>query len=119
MANRLQQTRLRVLAEHADARCDKAVAFDRNKVYCSTSTRASVWEAVEEESNVCFGDSGGPMMYYATGTGRWYLYGITSMVMLNGTSRACDPSQPSYFTSVPAYLDFIGYAIDSLAANTK
>ncbi len=114
VSNRLQQTHLRLLGRNDDARCEKAVAFDWNKVYCSTSTRPNVSNAIEV-SNVCFGDSGGPMMYYAPQLGNWYLYGITSMVKLNGTSRACDPTQPAYFTSVPAYLDFIAYAIEFLA----
>ena len=48
--------------------------------------------------------------------GRWHLYGVTSMVILNGTifNRYCKPNEPSYFTSVPYYLDFVSFAIDSM-----
>ena len=81
---------------------------DRAKMYCTIDDNPT------KSSNVCFGDSGGPLMYNSNG--RWHLYGITSMVILNGTifNRFCKPNEPSYFTSVPYYLDFVSYAIEKL-----
>ncbi|RNA17705.1 hypothetical protein BpHYR1_054502 [Brachionus plicatilis] len=37
------------------------------------------------ESNICFGDSGGPLMY--SSEGNWYLYGITSFVFTDQDDR--------------------------------
>jgi hypothetical protein len=100
---KLQQTKLNIIN---DTRCSKVFLYDKTKMYCTIDKNKS--------SNVCFGDSGGPLMVLSNG--RWHLYGITSMVILNGTifNRFCNPNEPSYFTSVPSYLDFVAYAIEKL-----
>lgn len=54
-------------------------------------------------SNICFGDSGGPMMFFKDG--KYYLYGITSYMFYN--SNGCVPEEPSYYTQIPNYLDWI------------
>ena len=44
-------------------------------------------------------------MYYENK--KWYLYGITSFGNINDTSYICRNSEPSFFTKVPLYLDYI------------
>lgn len=63
-----------------------------------------------EPSNICYGDTGGPMMFFKDG--KYFLYGITSYVFLNDIG-ACVPEEPSFYTQVPNYLDWILDTINS------
>ncbi len=72
---KLQQTQLQVIKGD---RCNRVFLYDETKMYCTLDVNN-----INKSSNVCFGDSGGPLMYMLNG--RWHLYGITSMVILNGT----------------------------------
>ena len=40
---------------------------------------------------------------------------MTSFVLMNPNNKICDPSMPSYYTAVPAYLDWITSAVESSA----
>lgn len=73
------------------------------------------FDPTENESNVCFGDSGGPLMYSLNGN--WYLYGITSFVFVD-KQRRCLNNQSSYFTKVPRYIDWINRKMLDNEANT-
>ncbi|CAK9294624.1 unnamed protein product [Gordionus sp. m RMFG-2023] len=82
----LQQTCLSVSGE---AECLKYNRFPKERhTVCSQS----------QGTNVCFGDSGGPLM--CSVDGRWTLVGISSFV--HGTCYGT-----SFFTKVAAYADFI------------
>ena len=70
---------------------------DPSRLYCALDS--------SKYSNVCFGDSGGPMMYNSNGI--WYLYGIASYVSINKQGTICYNAQPSYFVKVPVLLNFI------------
>ncbi|CAF0989964.1 unnamed protein product [Brachionus calyciflorus] len=56
-----------------------------------------------DDSNVCYGDSGGPLQYFKNG--KWYVYGIASFVYVNG--KYCVNTLPSFYAAVPYYLDWI------------
>ncbi|RMZ99736.1 chymotrypsin-like elastase family member 2A, partial [Brachionus plicatilis] len=72
------------------------------------------WDPSQKESNVCFGDSGGPLMY--SSEGNWYLYGITSFVFAN-KDRECLNNLSSFFTKVPRYIDWINEKINASQAS--
>lgn len=57
---------------------------------------------------ICFGDSGGPLMFNDK-NGKWYIYGLTSY-----TVGSCMNKYPTFFTKVPSFLDWIGNAIANL-----
>ena len=61
-------------------------------------------------SNICYGDSGGPMLYKIGNI--WYLYGITSFTLAN-KNASCNPTRPSFFTSVPNFKDWINQNVNN------
>jgi secreted trypsin-like serine protease len=100
LADRLKQANLKVITDMT--KCLKN--FRAAEQYCV------IGRTKNPASNVCFGDSGGPLVYFDGS--KWVLYGITSYVQL--AENECDFSKPSYFTSVPHYLDFIyKYSVSS------
>lgn len=62
----------------------------------------------DSKSNICYGDSGGPMMIVKNKT--WYIYGIANFV--TGTPTQCNNKLPSYYIIVTNYLKWI-YSIIS------
>ena len=62
------------------------------------------------DTNICSGDSGGPIVYFADG--KWTVYGVTSYASVDDKGK-CIPSNPSFFSSVPYYLDFINSFLSS------
>ena len=61
-------------------------------------------------SNICFGDSGGPMLYKIGNI--WFLYGITSFTLAN-KNASCNPTRPSFFTSVPNFIEWINRNVNN------
>ncbi|CAF1053995.1 unnamed protein product, partial [Brachionus calyciflorus] len=57
-----------------------------------------------ENSNICQGDSGGPLQYFKNG--KWFVYGLSSFTISN-EKTSCVNTEPSFFTTVPFYLDWI------------
>ena len=57
-----------------------------------------------KQSNVCNGDSGGPMMFFMNG--KWHVYGVASFVFGDPVVR-CDNTKPSFYTRVPSFLKWI------------
>ena len=98
----LQQTTLKIMNDAPVCSPIFIGYYDTTKIYCAVGN---------SKSNACFGDSGGPLMYYANN--KWYLYGVVSYVEVK-SNQNCDPTQPSFYTQVPAYLTFIGNAIANL-----
>lgn len=74
-----------------------------NRNYCAIDEST-------DKSNVCFGDSGGPLMFIKDN--KWYLYGVTSFVLTE--QEKCNNRLPSYFVRVPAYINWIVSTLKSL-----
>ncbi|RNA41910.1 Chymotrypsinogen B [Brachionus plicatilis] len=72
------------------------------------------FDASSKESNTCFGDSGGPLMY--SSNGKWYLYGLTSFGFTDSSGN-CLNTRSSYFTKVPRYLEWISANMNSSGNN--
>ena len=89
----LKQTALSLLSSSNTA-CT-AASYNTNSVFCAKDLLYL--------SNVCYADGGTPLM--AQISGRWYVYGISSFLYSN--SNGCVNSKPSFFTSVPYFLQWI------------
>ena len=90
--SRLQQTKLKII--DGDERCVQALGkYEESRIYCAHD--------IVRQSNICMGDSGGPLMYYSGG--KWYLYGLTSF--LSALNDRCLNTEPSFFTKVPIYVN--------------
>jgi secreted trypsin-like serine protease len=98
--SRLQQTFLKINNENTF--CTTVRQFDNTTNYCAYD------EATKGRSNICFGDSGGPLMYLEND--QWILYGISSFGVAN--EGKCLPYYPSYFVRIPFYLNWINQKID-------
>lgn len=92
----LQQANLRVVTNNQ--KCFASGNFNSFQQYCVIES------GLFPDSNACYGDSGGPMVYF-DGT-KWTIFGITSYILAD-SMRKCDPSLPSFYTSVPFYLSYI------------
>lgn len=57
-----------------------------------------------DDSNVCFGDSGGPLIYKFQN--EWVQYGITSFGFAD-IFQQCDNTRPSFFAMVPRLLTWL------------
>lgn len=104
VANRLQQTSLKIV--NGDDMCFSEGFVDEDYIYCAKSSEAN------PGSNICFGDSGGPIQYYINGT--WYLYGVASFISDNNTGTTCNPWGAVYFIKVPVYYEWLQIALSKL-----
>ena len=97
----LQQTILRVI--NGDSICSKYCSvFNATRLYCSYD------QMYGGETNVCIGDSGGPMFTYRDG--RYFLYGVVSFVITlidPENNVRCFTQAPSYFSKVALFLEWI------------
>lgn len=96
VSNTLQQTTLKIFNNDPTSLCS-LYSYDENS-YCAIDSIKI------RSSNICFYDQGGPLIFYFEG--QWYLYGIASYFVSNEINR-CNTSQPSFFTGVSDYLDWI------------
>lgn len=76
----------------------KRECLNSDEFYC-------LMDLSNKKSNICYGDSGGPLMFYANKN--WYLYGIASMLSINQQTKDCLSYLPSYYIMIPKYLDWI------------
>ena len=60
------------------------------------------------QSNVCFGDSGGPLLRFENN--KWILYGVTSFAFSDDNSN-CINTAPSFYTFIPRYSSWINQRI--------
>lgn len=97
LATQLQQTHITVFESLAD--CNKSTSFNPAINFCAFNSI---------NSNICFGDSGGPLIYF-NGT-KWLIHGVSSYII--GNPNMCEPKYPSYFTKVPNYLNWIADTIN-------
>ncbi|CAF1004778.1 unnamed protein product [Brachionus calyciflorus] len=96
----LQTTKLRVI--NGDPVCDEIGDWDINTVLCTIQPGENPF------SNVCFGDSGGPLT--KQNNGLWTLYGVTSYVMVESDDQGrykCKANKPSFYTNVAKFTDWI------------
>ena len=49
-------------------------------------------------------------MLYQIGS-TWFLYGITSFAIAS-KNQSCNPTSPTYFTSVPIFIDWINQQVN-------
>ncbi|CAF0764492.1 unnamed protein product [Brachionus calyciflorus] len=63
------------------------------------------------QSNVCFGDSGGGLVYFDKLTSKWVLYGVTNYVFQD-EEKKCSYEMPSLYAIVPKYLLWINATIN-------
>jgi secreted trypsin-like serine protease len=97
LATQLQQTRITVFESLAD--CNRSPSFNPTINFCAFNSI---------NSNICFGDSGGPLIYY--NGSKWLIHGVGSYII--GNSNLCEPKYPSYFTKVPSFLKWISDSIN-------
>lgn len=86
-----------MINEQQEGECSKLL----KDLYCAL-------DPTPKKSNICYGDSGGPMMIYHNNS--WFLYGISNF-LTGFSSSKCDNTRPSYFANVTNYLDWINSII--------
>lgn len=103
----LQQAKLRVINETYFEDIQSIIP-----IFYTSEQYAVIEDGINPDKNVCSGDSGGPLVFYDERSRRWTLYGITSFVFTypNGT---CNSQEPSFFASVPFYLNYINEYLTS------
>ncbi|CAF1081430.1 unnamed protein product, partial [Brachionus calyciflorus] len=99
-SNQLKITKLSIMNDVNQTLC----YFRKYVDYCAIGKEP-------EFSNACFGDFGGPLMYIKNN--KWYVYGVLNFIFRNTTTFRCRNSEPTFFTMVPYYLDWIKENFDS------
>ena len=94
-AQNLQEAKLSVRNRFSD--CVPNLPIDQSLVYCVIDVSNN------PQANACYGDSGGPL--HQVVNSKWYVYGVASFVL--ATNKKCLTDMPSFYTSVPAYLNWI------------
>lgn len=100
----LKQATLKII--NGDEKCiiPKAkVQYNPDMQFCAADERLS------DKQSACKGDSGGPLLYEVNS--RWFVYGITSYV-ISTAENYCDNRQPTFFTQIPPYTDWIDYGLN-------
>ena len=82
----LQQARLHVFNERA--LCSIVAQFNSSRFYCAWDEATA---SAASQANVCYGDSGGPLLHYDGPHARWLVYGVTSFIVTRGD--VCDRSE--------------------------
>jgi secreted trypsin-like serine protease len=109
---KLQQTQVKVI--NGDDICIESYKFNEtlNIPLFDSETQYCLQDDINQ-SNACFGDSGGPLMFYQDN--RWFVYGLTSYGKIFDYSvPRCNSSLPSYYTKVPVFLNWVERAISKL-----
>jgi secreted trypsin-like serine protease len=70
----------------------------------------------DSDTNICSGDSGGPLVYFDGK--KWTIFGVTSHAPEDQITGRCLTDFPSFFQSVPFYLDFINGYLNSTSIST-
>lgn len=103
-STKLQQSLLTII-DKQDYRCMANLnIYNRDMVFCALDTTGK-----SDRSSICFGDSGGPLVI--RDNNKWVLVGIISYVSghisADNSKYYCDNFSPSFFTSVPYFLEWI------------
>ena len=99
----LQQTSMDILKN----------THEKCKLFLSNYSTSSMYCAMGTNSNMCIGDSGGPL-FINDNDKKWTLLGIVSYVSAYLSTETnkyeCGQNAPSFYSSVPFYLNWIlGY----------
>ncbi|CAF1082995.1 unnamed protein product [Brachionus calyciflorus] len=94
LSNTLLQATLKIQNEEKPSICKNLDSY----LYCALDPSV-------KKSNFCFGDSGGPLMFF--NDEKWYLYGIPNFVIVHPKNMTCMNKEPGFFTMVPNYLNWI------------
>ncbi|RNA08324.1 chymotrypsin-like protease CTRL-1 [Brachionus plicatilis] len=100
LSSRLTQAVLRVYNEQNNFDCKR---FETNN-YCA-------YDPTSRSANICFGDSGGPLMFYENN--RWTLYGVTNFMLNDPVTLRCHNRMPSFYLMIPNYIKWIKQTINS------
>ena len=109
LAQKLQQTKLVV----SDSKtCSRLPFFDEKKMICAIDPVSS------RNSNACNGKIFTFNKYFCcfkqlVNTIKAIVVGITSMIIINIANRFCDPAQPSYYTNVSFFVEWIKNSISN------
>jgi len=95
--------------------CSALDDYNPKENYCLIEDTSSL------DTDLCYGDSGGPMIYFDGE--KWILYGVASFVVewINDKNdTACLTDYPSYYTSVPFFLNYIqSYVVQNISTSVK
>jgi secreted trypsin-like serine protease len=106
--NELQQAYLQIWPA---TQCSAAISdFDSSTQACA---------GTPGKAGACFGDSGGPLVMQDAANGQPVLWGVTSYrPEATDDQSACSLSQPTVFTWIPAFADFIASTVGASAPPT-
>lgn len=78
----------------------------QDKEYCINydSTNYCAYDS-SNSANICFGDSGGPLMFYEND--KWVLYGITNFMLKDIITLKCNNKLPSFYVMVPKFKNWV------------
>ncbi|CAF0862194.1 unnamed protein product, partial [Brachionus calyciflorus] len=94
ISNTLLQATLKIQNEATPSICKGHESY----VYCAL-------DPTKKKSNICFGDSGGPLMFFKDE--KWYLYGASSFVFIYPDNFTCMNTEASFFAMIPNFLNWI------------
>ena len=99
MPKYLQEADMRV--GNNDTTC-KIYGYNLDLLYCVYDDSAKT-----AKSQVCNGDSGGPLFYEVDS--KWYVFGVVSFTLVDKkeTQSRCLTDSPSFFTVVPVFVNWI------------
>ncbi|CAF1031738.1 unnamed protein product [Brachionus calyciflorus] len=108
--NSLMQLEIKIMNYFNETLCQ---GIDETK-YCG-------YDMSDKHSNLCVGDSGGALMHKIDQ--KWYVFGVVSFGNAefsdDNLTILCQANQPTYFTIVPNYLDWIEKNVEANLNNKK
>jgi secreted trypsin-like serine protease len=110
----LQQAQLKVINENFFYLLNGTI-FASSEQYAVIEYN-NIQEFNNSDTNICSGDSGGPLVYFDGK--KWTIFGVTSYGFDDEITGKCLTNFPSFFQSVPFYLDFINSYLNSTSISS-